>query len=85
MAGSISHNTQTYVQRYSMLALSIILHLLGKIFSFPNAEFFNEKKRPAWLFIISVTQKHIEINFQLTRGRIKYHIFFQSIFNLYTQ
>lgn len=65
MAGSISHNTQTYVQRYSMLALSIILHLLGKIFSFPNAEFFNEKKK-ACLVIISVTQKHIEINFQLT-------------------
>lgn len=59
MAGSISHNTQTYVQRYSMLALSIILHLLGKIFSFPNAEFFNEKKKPCLVvYYFSDTKTH---------------------------
>lgn len=43
-----------------MLALLFILHLLSQTFSFPNAESFNEEKKPVWLdldlFIILVTQ-----------------------------
>lgn len=42
-----------------------------------------KKSLSGWIWICLLFWWH-RLNFQLTRGRIKYYIFFQSIFHLYT-
>lgn len=63
-----------------MLALLFILHLLCKRFSSPNAESFNEEKKPAWLDL-----DLLESKLSTDTKENKVPCFLPISFHLYTQ